>query len=178
MDVTKTNKSRIIFLRGVFLVDCETFNDKFRKHVMADITEKIDTQQAYDIIPKEFITLDAWPKSTNIKCWYCTLGFSTRPVFVPGRNIKQVNGNFCGFNCAAAWINQQPENVQWEMREQLKELYYIFIGKRINVILPAFNKTEMKEYGGMLTRVSYIKKNTELDALSINTKFPLNYGLS
>ena len=176
MNVTKTNKSRIIFLRGVFLADCETFNDKFRKHVMAEVAEKIDTQQSYDTIPKEFTTLEIWPKSTNIKCWSCTLNFSTRPIFVPGRNIKQVNGNFCSFNCAAAWINLQTENVQWEMRQQLKELYYIFNGKRIDVILPAHDKTEMKEYGGMSTRVAYIKKNAELDTLSINTKFPLHHG--
>lgn len=178
MNVTKTNKSRIIFLRGVFLADCETINDKFRKHVMSDVGEKIETQQSYDIIPKVFTSLDSWPKSTNIKCWFCTLTFSTRPVFVPGRDIKQVNGNFCWFNCAAAWINLQPENVQWEMREQLKELYYIFTGKRVNVILPAHAKTEMKEYGGMSTRAAYIKKNAELDILSTNTKFPLHYGIT
>lgn len=177
MNVTKTSKSRIIFLRGVFMADCETLNDKFRRHIMADVAEKVDTLQSYDIISKVFTSLESWPKTTNVKCWFCTCGFSSRPIFVPGRDIKQVTGNFCSFNCAAAWIKQQPENAQWEMREQLKELYYIFNGKRVNVILPAYDKIEMKEYGGMLTRAAYIKKNTELDTLSNNTKFPLSYKI-
>lgn len=164
MNVNKS-KSRIIFLRGVFPVDCETINDKFRKHVMSDISERVDAQQAYNCIPKTFTTIEEWTKSTNIKCWFCTCSFSTRPVFVPGRNISQVNGNFCSFNCAEAWINQQPLSSQWEMREQLKELYYIFNGRRITTILPAYDKVEMKEYGGRLSRAAYIKKNMDLDAL-------------
>lgn len=168
--MNKKSKAKVLFLRGIFLKDCESFSDKFKKHILSDVDDKGDNLcQVYDTIPKRFTGLDTWPTTTNLKCWFCTCNFSHRPVFVPGREFSTVNGIFCSFPCSMGWINQQPLNTQWEMKEQLKELYYIFNGKRVSVIVPSCDKTYMKEYGGDLSRAKYIKKIKELEELSENS---------
>jgi len=164
----KRKKSNILFLRGVFPEQWESNDDKFKRFIMLDVVdEKTESEiNIYESIPIKFNGLDQWPKTINIKCWHCTCSFTTIPIFVPGRDISIVNGIFCTFSCAEAWIESQPITQQWEMRKQLRELYYIFNKTRVSVIIPSLNKSMLKEYGGTLNHAQFSKRIRDINDLA------------
>ncbi len=80
------------FVEGVHKKDCmaplskasgkcdEEVKKKFKKTKPLFVEEK-DT--IVSKLPQFFDSLETWPTSTNIKCWYCDLKFDTVPIFVP-----------------------------------------------------------------------------------------------
>lgn len=159
MDLSDYEPPNVLFLRGCFLSDCKSIEDKFDEKLLNEgsygNTYEIKNT-TYDKIPKTFTSLESWKKSTNLKCWYCDCTFESVPLFIP-KNVEKdgsmgVLGNFCSWNCASSHINLHFDSDQkWEKCLLLKLLYRDFTGDEINEILPAPNKTEMIQYGGKKT---------------------------
>ncbi len=172
-------KAPILFLRGIFPEQCETVTDKFRKHVMQDVvneektnsisyldtTPGDNTNSPFNTIPEKWVDYDSWITSTNLRCCNCTLNFKNKPHFILGRDMQKPIGNFCTANCAETWIDTQPKNIQWELRNGNKEAYYLLHRRRVVCIPGAPCKEDMKQYGGSLTSTQFIKKLKTLEAL-------------
>jgi hypothetical protein len=164
MDIYNFEPPNILFLRGCFLDDCNSVEDLFDQKLMIESAtnheyyEMKNTQ--YDEIPTTFVSLDAWPKKTNLKCWSCDCSFQTRPIFIPlsmGRSGQMdVKGNFCLWGCAAQYINLHYDaDERWEKLALLRILYKIFTCNTITHIVPSSPKTEMIQYGGKKTIKEY-----------------------
>jgi len=144
-----------------------------------EVLDKYDP--SYDDIPKTFTSLDLYPESTNLLCWYCDRAFNNRPIFISpslkeieqyGSKIQfefEVYGNFCSFNCAEAYINfSYVGDKKDKFKTRLNILYEIFTGKHTMIIEPAIPKTLMKKYGGYLTDDEYSDKMQKINPESIN----------
>ena len=74
-------------------------------------------KEIYDVLPtiyefsKSGSRDEKWPKRTNIHCWWDAHSFNTVPIPAPcdyNRTLRKfrVNGCFCSFNCALAYVSQ------------------------------------------------------------------------
>lgn len=170
------SKGRTYYLKlGVMdLSKIHTCEELMEEKIMSVFTDAYEIV-TYDKIPEIFITLDEWPTKTNLLCWNCSRSFDCRPVFIPTeikiimkddyRNVREIKngylefkvyGNYCSFNCAAAYINRHysGENKERLMKNLLK-LACLFTGKNITYIREAFDITMCKRYGGIYTEEQY-----------------------
>jgi len=189
MEKFKSIKTRILdgvlFLQGVFKKDYRKIEDIFQDRLMGDITNET---KIYDKLPVIFTSLQTWPKSTNLKCWNCSLGFKTRPWFEP-QSIEPISegtignlpcqtttsikksisvptkGCFCSANCVAAYISLHTKSLseQHNKMSMLKYIYEIFTGKLPTYIHPSPSPTELIQYGGDITESEYRQKIEALD---------------
>jgi hypothetical protein len=150
--------SNILFLKGVRLIDCEAIEDAFEARLMQRQEEP--EYYKYDKIPPKFTTIAAWPRRTNLKCWWCDRTFSTVPLFMPVRVAKYVehaeyttHGNFDKWQCVAAYMERHfLRKMDYDDATKiLMKLYKIFTGATVDNIPPAPPRTNMEEYGGNMT---------------------------
>jgi hypothetical protein len=135
-------------------------NILFLKHCSHAATPPTIKIEQYDSIPP-FASTESW-NSSNLKCWWCDCTFDTKPVFIPSyleANCAGTMGNFCSFNCAQGYIEQNFRgNQKWEKTELLKVLYKRFTNESIQEIIAAPDKTVMTQYGGMVTPQEFAAK--------------------
>lgn len=110
-------------------------------------------------LPKVFKSLDTWPESTELKCWYCERRFETKPVFIPKMITENAAGNaeiipfgnFCGFSCPKRYLMESSFSLQERSRllQNLHVLYRIFSGNDSFVpIEPSPSKYDREDYCG------------------------------
>lgn len=174
----------VLFLQGVFKKDYKRMEDIFQDRLLVEQPAEVKT---YDKLPVNFTTLADWPKSVNLKCWWCHMGFKGRPWFEP-QSIEPINTNdshgikstkpvkkqisvpprgvFCTANCASAYIRGHTKDLAecHNRIAMLKYIYEIFTGKKIPDIQPSPPPTEMLCYGGHLSENEYRQKIDSLDA--------------
>lgn len=100
-----------------------------------------------------------WPKSTNIRCWYCTLHFNTIPCplpykYDPKTNTFSVKGCFCSLNCALAYNLESRNSDKGEINSLIHLINKKMFGST-KFISPAPSRYLLKEYGGKWTRDEY-----------------------
>ena len=183
MNIKEYKVSKILFIKGVFIKDCNEIDDFFEKQIM----DQLNIAPIDEIIslPYNFTDMQNWIKKTNIKCWYCDLNFEVTPVFIP-RIIEPANTNsgfnigvygcFCSFPCAKSFINLTYSNLckNTSITEMLLFLYNIFTNNTVKEIFPSPEKYIMKKYGGYLDDSEYRNKidiiNKRIHESSIKTK--------
>ena len=156
----------IILLKGVNKNAYREVEDQFDQLLLEGSIHN-DTpmmlENVYDTIPKNFTTLDNWPKSTNLHCWTCECTFTNRPIFIP-LHIKSIsdgswdistNGVFCTFSCAARHITDYVPPLYFT---HLYQLYNIFYNKKVNYIYPSRKRYCTKKYGGHMTEGEYMEE--------------------
>lgn len=161
-DIVDYDEPNILFFLGVFpeKYDIDTlFTNKIMDSLRisepseTNINEEISTYTMYDKIPITFSTIDIWPSSTNIKCWWCNRTFKCIPKFIPisisNNGDMTTHGNFCSFFCAAIHIDIfiNP-NIRWERHQMLKILYKKISGMYVEYIPRAPPPFTMLQYGG------------------------------
>jgi len=170
----------ILFLEGIYSDDYVDIEDQFKSKILNNIQEEENTYNKkriiYDKIQDKFTVLENWKLSTNIKCWFCDLGFKNQPVFIPNSILNTGNGkelsilgNFCSFGCAKAFINNNkiiPQDKEWDYDEYLKYLYKLFYKKPINDIIPSPNKYKLAHYGGTLSIKEYKEQLIKINKLN------------
>jgi hypothetical protein len=133
ISIKKNSVNTVLFLQGVYKTECTKLDDMFHDKIFSSPSNH-NLEIIYDKIPAVFTTLDKWPKSTNLLCWWCCRSFKTRPWFEPlsieptsetanneqgkilsGKDLIQcenkkglcisTNGNFCSANCVQSHIN-------------------------------------------------------------------------
>ena len=66
-------------------------------------------------------TSQVMPNKTNISCWWCAHEFDNIPCYIPIKIVNDtyyVHGNFCTYNCALSYMNNEYEN-----RHESRTLY-------------------------------------------------------
>ena len=172
MNVNEYKRSKILFIKGVFIKDCIPIDELFEQHII----EQLDMDAPiinYNSMPSIFTDINSWVQSTNLKCWYCDLNFDNYPIFIPrliepattisGFNIGTF-GCFCSFCCAASYNNIHNIKIcdNIKLKEMLLFLYKIFNNKGIKEIFPSPSKYQMIHYGGSMDSMIYRKKVNKL----------------
>ena len=115
------------------------------------------------IIPTNFVIGENWPNKSPLRCWYCSLHFESKPLFIPTNINKKDNkikyitkGNFCSFECIQEYVIEHDiKNVE----EYIYELYRTLINNG-----PLFRNPikiiHTKEYGGNEDISDFLKNLT------------------
>lgn len=98
-----------------------------------------------------------WPERTSICCWWCSAGFLGVPVVIPSRYEPRkprpftgAFGNFCSFNCAAAYNLALRDSRVSARSEALAVLRAKVFGEPLSKIVPAPPRQALRMFGGHL----------------------------
>jgi hypothetical protein len=175
MSISEFKEQNILFLKGIHIEDIVSVEDIYQQELLNNIDETT-VEIIYDKIPKHFTTLDDWPKSTNLRCWFCSLKFKTIPWFI----IENVNhtsegskfdikGNFCSCGCLLGFVKiNYNERNDFDIYRSINKLYTIFYNKKISEIKPSPNQYILKIYGGDYTIDDYKKEIKKINDININ----------
>lgn len=176
MDDFIRKRSNILFIQGIFLRDLKDIDNVFDEKFIEQSNVTIDDNLiVYQENPKVFTTLAEWPIKTNLWCWTCSLVPDGRPIFIPedifyedGIRKMHTLGNFCTFNCATDYIDVHfRHDPSWDDKKKfLKLLYYIFTGRRCEIIKPSPRKTKMQQYCGELEGITTVEYRDLIDELN------------
>ena len=103
---------------------------------------------------------------TDVACWWCSHSFSSVPCFLPEKLINNtfyVFGNFCSYNCAAAYNIDINDFRVWERYGLLKKMYQMVYNRCCEINISP-RKECLKMFGGPLTIEEF------RSSLLINTK--------
>lgn len=149
----------ILRLTNITLEACIKIDDIADTKILEQagiVLTQLEEQPTYDKIPSTFTKFNAWPLTTNLRCWNCGFKFSTPPVFIPTyMNSVQggvefgVHGNFCRFGCAQSILISS--SMGWQAQDNLFSLHAIYTGVRVGHIEPTLSRTRLQQYGGDLT---------------------------
>jgi len=168
--MTTTSKlPRVIFFRGVFKKDCvdDAAIERHINKVLADVPPEAPSEHACEKLPSTFISVDAWPTSTNLLCWGHSMPFTTMPLFIPGPiepTIREdnmfsvgVQGVFCSFACMACYVQTHDYSAteRIEIMTKLNWLHRRLFGCNMpNVSIPPPHV--MQQYGGPMPAEEYL----------------------
>lgn len=131
----------------------------------------------YQRLPKIFESLETWPKSTNLHCWYCTNRFSWLPKTIPlviepnvhskngDKYLIGVEGNCCRWSCCVSYIQETNRDITKAV-EKINNLYFfiqLWTGKYPVHIPIAPSKYLLKKFGGDLTTEQYYNLYDKLE---------------
>lgn len=92
---------------------------------------------------------------SDCACWWCCHKFTGLPIGIPNKKIKDTYytfGNFCSFNCAAAYIYNVKD---WNISDKLSLLHQMYFSiydiTDYETIKSAPPKETLKLFGGPLT---------------------------
>jgi len=170
------NPPKILFIKNVYLKDCIKMDDLFEQKLIDEntIDPSITGYEKYKLLPLFFTSLETWPTTTNINCWYCSLTFDTIPIFIPtsiemsgSQLIFGREGCFCSFSCAKTYIDIYYSNIRHNVNKynMLELLFKEIYGRKPRDIKPAPHHHTMLQYGGNLSAQEYRDKIHELTAL-------------
>ena len=97
-----------------------------------------------------------YTQTNDFLCWHCAAPFDTPPYPAPtsvdpASQEFHVEGNFCSFGCAKAWIlecNRFDSRCRMTLLKQLAQLYY---GYSVDSIVPAPPRICLTQFGGNMT---------------------------
>lgn len=110
-------------------------------------------------------TKGGWPRSTDVHCWHCCHQFEGQSLGIPRRvnpvsQEYKLEGNFCSFRCALAYLQDQPS-----FSRSLRKLYLMELAEKVynlntQLLRPAPPRTALAAFGGTLS-IEAFHKNTE-----------------
>lgn len=175
MDFKEQN---ILFLKGIHLQDLIPVEDIYQKELLNNLENNI-TEIFYDKISKHFSTLQNWKKSTNIRCWYCSLKFKNIPWFlIENTNYTasgmtyDIDGNFCSCGCVLGYINKNyNKRDHFDIYQSVYKLYNIIYNKNIKEIEESPSKYILKIYGGDASIEEYQNEIKRINRLNISNGY-------
>ena len=152
MDFKEQN---ILFLKGIHLQDLIPVEEIYQKELLNNLENNV-TEIFYDKLSKHFSTIQNWKKSTNIRCWYCSLKFKNIPWFlIENTNYTSdgitydIDGKFCSCGCLLGYINKNyNKRDHFDIYQSVYKLYKIIYNKNIKEIIESPSKYILKIYGG------------------------------
>ena len=172
----------ILFLKGITLDDIIEVEDIYQKELLNNINNQQINNEVnviYEKIPKCFINFNTWIKSTNVRCWYCSLKFKNTPWFIilntnsTSEGIKyDIYGNFCCVGCLQGYVNiHYHSRKNFDIYESIKQLYKLFYNKNIKEIKESPNKYNLKIYGGDFDIQDYQKEIQSINNINIKNGY-------
>lgn len=159
-------QNNLVVIHGIVMADLDL--------IQTHAPQVHDNSMMYDCIPDKFISVELWPKSTNLKCWQCDAIPDSYPKFIPinpektinGEDTCGVKGNFCEWNCAIDYVMCRVYGDERNDTLKLISLFeYKFSGRYRIKIPPSPPKTLMKNYCGAngITRAEWIARLKKID---------------
>lgn len=175
MDFKEQN---ILFLKGIQIQDIISVEDIYQKELLNNIETNVSSV-IYDKLCKNFTNLDNWKKTTNIRCWYCSLKFKNIPWFIIENTIPtsfgssyEITGNFCSCGCLIGYILiHYDQRKDFDIYQSVKKLYKIFYNKKINEIQPSPSKYKLKIYGGDSNMDEYQNEIKKINDINISNGY-------
>lgn len=162
-----TNNDKILFIKGINILDIMDGLNKYISindtHNDFDYNKQLNSQ--YDKISKKYYNYSAW-ETNNIVCWYCTLMFNNKPIFIPvsiSKDSMEIMGNFCSFGCACKYVNiyyKHNDTERYQYINHLKYLYKNIYNKTISIIQESPDKELLTKFGGNMSVLEYKNKIT------------------
>ena len=177
MDFKEQN---ILFLKGINIQDILAVEDIYQKELLNNIDNTI-SNVVYDKISKHFTKLEDWKKTTNIRCWFCSLKFKNIPWFIIENEVHSatgikydIEGNFCSCGCLLGYaLVHYDQRKKFDVFEYIKKLYKIMYNKKNNEILPSPSKFKLKIYGGDATIDEYQNEIKKINEINIKNGTPI-----
>lgn len=127
------------------------------------IIKKTDDRGTYvRVVPEcTLAAWETWPERTDVLCWNCCHGFTTRPVPLPvdydeRRDAFHVMGNFCSWACAKAYSR---DYVTSGSNRGTQAMALALLRKRVtkdsSPIVAAPPRILLKSFGGHMTIDEY-----------------------
>lgn len=124
--------------------------------------------RSFDVVPEKFVSVETWPKETNLACWQCKRSFKTRPMAIVtnATNIglkiaidMDVWGNLCSADCAGTLLDSREQNkeVRWRMEKLTCILYRRLTGRVLTELPRAPSYWELEQFGGRLSIDDFTK---------------------
>lgn len=159
----------------IFLAD--TFPEKKEEEILQELEESSDSSCPseeeldfpyeepldvdYEALPDFFISLETWPKSTNLYCWQCDCPFTGIPWIIPVNLVRKLVGDnevnaykrhgvFCGLIHLNDYIEDHPlhfHNLNM-VKKLLEDYIRIMMGKEVIIIPRGLDKYVMVQYVG------------------------------
>lgn len=143
-------------------IDGLTFEDLLNNTIynrddISNINEK-----KYDKIPEYFVSMEGWPKYTNLKCSYCTLKINGILLFEP-RSIDtdgriETGPSICNFKCMLKNIERYPVQEYNNKLSLIKILHKRVTGYELENHSTNINKYELTKFGGMTSAKEFLRK--------------------
>lgn len=134
------------------------------------INKDDDVEQRISMLNIRFININNGIQEviekTDVACWWCSYSFENVPCFLPEKmvnNVFYVFGNFCSYNCAAAYNLDINDYRVWERYGLLKKLYNLIYDKSDEIIVSP-RKECLSKFGGPLSIEEF------RNSLLVNTK--------
>ena len=111
-----------------------------------------------------------WPKTSDIKCFWCCHNFDCIPCTIPTKYVNNnfyVFGNFCSKECAASYNFEMNDTSVWERYSLLNYLYSVLLDNKNLKIKLAPSRLCLNIFGGNLSIEDFRKCN---DDYSLNYK--------
>ncbi len=121
-------------------------------------SSKISINHVIDL--NRFIEHNNLNVKSNLPCWWCTYEFTENPCYIPEKYYNEkyyVFGNFCSYNCAAAYNISMNDYKVWDRFSLINKLYNQVTNNN-NIINIAPPKEILIKYGGDLTITEYREK--------------------
>ncbi len=124
--------------------------------------------RSFDSIPEKFVSIDDWPKETNLSCWQCKRTFKTRPFALVTSTMNaglkiavEMNtmGNLCSTDCAGTLLDvceRNPET-RWRIEKMTCILYRKLTGRPISELPRARPFSDLEQFGGRLSVDDFVK---------------------
>ena len=175
MSISNFKEPNILFLKGIHREDIISIEDIYQKELLNTV-DASSAQILYDKIPKSFTSLTHWKKTTNLRCWFCSLRFKTIPWFIienityntDGKKFD-ITGNFCSCGCLMGYVKiHYNKRDHFDIYNYVYKLYEIFHKKKKNDIKPSPEKFVLDIYGGNLTIEKYQKEIMRINELNLS----------
>lgn len=164
--VVDTKESELVLLSKIKELEEKIlyYEDKF------GITDSANVEQRITMLNIRFININNGIQEviekTDVACWWCSYGFENVPCFLPEKmvnNVFYVFGNFCSYNCAAAYNLDINDYRVWERYGLLKKLYNLIYDKCCEINISPRREC-LSKFGGPLSIEEF------RTSLLINTK--------
>lgn len=130
----------------------------------------------YSEVPHVYTNQSEFPHSTNLLCWHCCLAFTRIPRFIAIESVRIardqiisdaaaaaiqpaqldtykwiIDGNFCSWACAAAYIEQHyDESKKWALLQNLAVVRAQVDNVKIQPVKSAPSRIKMRLYCGKI----------------------------
>ena len=120
---------------------------------------------------------EKWPEKSPYACWNCDSYFTGTPIGIPEKEMRgkfHCSGNFCSFDCAARYLSDHENTVDfWAKYSMLCLIYQQAYGLSPESKVPiAPPKETLHKYGGTLSYEKYHNISQQEYTVSIY-KLPL-----
>jgi len=166
-DIIIDNNSKLKIVKETYKI--EEKNIKYNKLSLKK--KKIKSLMVYY---NEYNRRREWPKTSDLKCFWCCHNFDTIPCAIPTKynnNNFYVFGNFCSKECGAAYNFEMNDSNVWERYSLLNYLYSILTENKDLKIKLAPSRLCLTIFGGNLSIEEFRKCNEDY-SLNYKVIFP------